>query len=207
MLFSACCPCCLWPLIARWVFIISKQPPQDEENLSEQCWRWVNFLSSGTSEFFLLHVFLGQMIKHYRSQHCHNRQSVWQGQGKEELVPIAVCFISLALKVSSSQWWRQVLCQSFNQLAFALTSIDLWDLFISSSDSSQSRNSEIQYMKKGMQEGLEACTNQVLSGGNFVTHHHELWFYFCHPSENAFWVEFKIQVKLRWQVLLLELFL
>lgn len=58
-----------------------------------------------------------------------------------------------------------------------------------------------------MQEGLEARTNQVLSGGNFVTHHHELWVYFCHSSENALWVEFKTQVKLKWQVLLLEPFL
>lgn len=147
MLFSACSPCWLWALIARQVFIISKQPPQAEGGLSEQCWRWENFFfPSRTSEFSPLLVFLGQMIKHYSSQHCHDR-GVWQGQGKEELVPVTVCFISLALEISSSQWWRQVLCQSFHQLAFALTSIDFWDLFISSSDSSQSGNPEIQYMR------------------------------------------------------------
>lgn len=83
------------------------------------------FSPSGTSEFSPLLVFLGQMIKHYSSQHYHDRQRVGQCQGKEELVPVSACFISLALKVSSSQWWGQVLCQSFNKLAFALTSIDL----------------------------------------------------------------------------------
>lgn len=59
--------------------------------------------------------FLGQMIKYYSSQHRHDGQSGWQGQGREELVPYSVRFITLVLQVPFLQLWRQALCQSFNQ--------------------------------------------------------------------------------------------
>lgn len=58
MLFSACCcPCCLWPLIARQVFVTSKQPPQAEESLSEQCWRWGNLFSQQNIWIFFLRLY------------------------------------------------------------------------------------------------------------------------------------------------------
>lgn len=73
------------------------------------------FSRSGTSEFTPLHGFLWQIIKYYSSQHHHERESVWQGQGKEKLVPYSVCCISLVLLVPPLWQWRQALCQSFNQ--------------------------------------------------------------------------------------------
>lgn len=48
-----------------------------------------------------LHWILGQMIKYYSSKHHYDRQSVRQGQRKEELVPCNVCFLSLVLQVPS----------------------------------------------------------------------------------------------------------
>lgn len=161
------------------------------------------FSPSGTSKFSPLHGFLEQMIKYYSSQHHHDRQSAWHGQGKEELVPYSANFIWLVLQVLSLQHRRQALCQSFNQAGVCPNLYWLvrpLHFLLSLSSVSQVWNSiyKKQECKKAWKPKLIRCCQVGALRQRF---------YFCHSSGNAVWVEFKMQVKLKRQDLLWEPFL
>lgn len=158
------------------------------------------FSPSGISEFTPLHGFLWQIIKYYSSQHHHERESVQQGQGKEELIPYSVCFISLVLLVPPLRQWRQALCQSFNQAVVCPN--QYWPVrplhFLWLFSVSQLWNSiyKTQECKTAWKPELFRCCQvgalqHIMSNG----------FGF------AVWLEFKMQVKLKKQDLLLEPFL